>query len=47
MTANTMQSDKDACFEAGMDDFLSKPIGRAMLAAILEKWQMIPEGSSQ
>ncbi len=46
MTANTMQSDKDACFAAGMDDFLSKPVGRAVLAAVLEKWQMIPAGSS-
>ncbi len=26
MTANAMRSDQDACLEAGMDDFVSKPI---------------------
>ncbi|MEW6020233.1 MAG: response regulator, partial [Pseudomonadota bacterium] len=26
MTANAMQSDQDACYAAGMDDFVSKPI---------------------
>jgi len=26
MTANAMQSDQEACFAAGMDDFVSKPI---------------------
>jgi CheY-like chemotaxis protein len=26
MTANAMQEDRDACWEAGMDDYVSKPI---------------------
>lgn len=26
MTANVLKEDKDACYEAGMDDFISKPI---------------------
>jgi signal transduction histidine kinase len=38
LTANAMQSDKDACRAAGMDDFLGKPFSRADLAACLERW---------
>ena len=39
MTANTMSSDKKACYAAGMDDFVSKPINRSILAEILAKWE--------
>lgn len=38
MTANAMDSDRQACLEAGMDDFLAKPIDRHRLAAILARW---------
>ncbi|MEM9839855.1 MAG: ATP-binding protein [Pseudomonadota bacterium] len=35
LTANALQEDQDACFEAGMDDFLSKPFEpSALLSAI-------------
>lgn len=38
MTANTLQGDREACLEAGMDDYLSKPINLDDLVDILEKW---------
>ncbi len=38
LTAANAQSDRDECLEAGMDDFLAKPISRQALTAILERW---------
>ncbi|HXB45310.1 MAG TPA: two-component regulator propeller domain-containing protein [Puia sp.] len=38
MTANAMQSDREQCLKAGMDDYLSKPIDLNELVAMLEKW---------
>jgi two-component system, sensor histidine kinase len=38
MTANAMQGDREACLQAGMDDYVSKPIKMQDLQAALEKW---------
>lgn len=38
VTANAMEGDADACLEAGMDDYLSKPITPEKLRGMLEKW---------
>jgi len=38
MTANAMQGDREACLEAGMDDYIAKPIKTAELADKLETW---------
>ena len=38
MTANAMAGDRDDCLAAGMDDYVSKPLNRRSLGALLEKW---------
>ncbi|WP_043710046.1 response regulator [Corallococcus macrosporus] len=39
MTANAMDSDREQCFAAGMDDFLGKPIRVEALTAALLRCQ--------
>ena len=38
MTANAMAGDRERCLQAGMDDYLSKPIARDTLHALLQRW---------
>jgi signal transduction histidine kinase/CheY-like chemotaxis protein/HPt (histidine-containing phosphotransfer) domain-containing protein len=38
MTANAMKADLDACLAAGMNDHITKPVDRSVLAATLRKW---------
>jgi PAS domain S-box-containing protein len=38
MTANAMQGDKQKCLDAGMNDYIAKPISSEALAKALEKW---------
>ena len=38
MTANVMQGDKEKCLDAGMDDYISKPIRPQKVQSALEHW---------
>ena len=38
MTAHAMKGDKEKCLEAGMNDYITKPIKRELVFEVLEKW---------
>lgn len=44
LTANALEGDRQACLDAGMDDYLSKPISRQRLHDVLQYWL---EGESE
>ena len=40
MTAHAFAHDREACLEAGMNDYLSKPLQREQLYSLLKKWTL-------
>jgi CheY-like chemotaxis protein len=43
MTANVLNEDRNRCMQAGMDDFLSKPLSQANLRSAIAKWAKVVE----
>lgn len=46
MTANAMQGDRERCLDAGMDDYISKPVSPKQLKQVLEHWLTQAKGGS-
>ena len=44
LTADAIIGDREKCLEAGMSDYLAKPVEPRQLAAVLEKWLIEPAG---
>jgi CheY-like chemotaxis protein len=46
LTAAAMRDDRERCIAAGMDDYLTKPLGPEALDAVLERWLGAPREDS-
>jgi CheY-like chemotaxis protein/HPt (histidine-containing phosphotransfer) domain-containing protein len=44
VTADAMPADRDRCLQAGMNDYLAKPVELRQLSAMLSKWLPAPGG---
>jgi HPt (histidine-containing phosphotransfer) domain-containing protein len=47
MTADAMQGDRERCLEAGMDEYLTKPIRTAEMVDALQRASTFPRGEAE
>ncbi|NOZ23283.1 MAG: response regulator [Planctomycetes bacterium] len=47
MTAHAMKGDREKCLNAGMNDYISKPIHPEHLFSVLEKWTRSHKGTTE
>ncbi|MGE5405058.1 MAG: response regulator, partial [Candidatus Saccharibacteria bacterium] len=45
MTANVMEGDREKCLAAGMDDYISKPVNKDQIIAMIEQYALKPQNS--
>ena len=45
MTASALSGERDRCLEAGMDDFMTKPVDPASLARLVSHWAPAAQGT--
>jgi CheY-like chemotaxis protein len=45
MTAHAMKGDRERCLQAGMDDYVPKPVKRELVFEMVEKWVINKKGS--
>ncbi len=45
MTAHALKGDREMCLDAGMCDYVTKPVSRGRLAEVIERWTSTPAAS--